>query len=69
MLTESEIIDHFSSRNLNEESGTYLRTHARRFAYLYNMVDKMRRNYGDNPIRIMDIGPSWSCLRGVILTR
>ncbi len=59
MNTESEIIAHYVSMDLDTESQMYLHTHAMRFAYLSSMVRKVRDNFNQNSIRIMDIGPSF----------
>lgn len=59
MNSEPEIIEHYESMNLDPESKTYLHTHARRFAYLLKMVQKVCANFNSDPIRIMDIGPGF----------
>jgi len=59
MNTESEIIKQYARMDLDAESETYLHTHAQRFAYLLRMVRKVRTNFGSNPVRMMDIGPSF----------
>lgn len=59
MNSESQIIQHYSSMNLSPEAKIYLHTHAKRFSYLYGMVQKVRMNFRSDSIRIMDIGPSF----------
>lgn len=59
MNSESKIIDRYAAMELDSEAETYLHTHARRFAYLWRMVQKVRSNFGNGPIRVMDIGPSF----------
>ena len=59
MNSETEIINHYASLELDPESETYLHTHAMRFAYLLGMVRKVRKNFVSSPVRIMDIGPSF----------
>jgi hypothetical protein len=59
MISADEIKKKFSGRNLNEESKKYIEFHARRYAYLLGIVEKIRNAMPARQIRMMDIGPSF----------
>ncbi len=58
--TSGEIVDHFRSRSLSEESWSYIHTHAKRYAFLLEKVAAVESTLrNDKPITIMDVGPSF----------
>lgn len=59
MKSADEIKEIFFGRNLNYESKHYIEFHARRYAYLLDIVEKIRNAMPARQIRIMDIGPSF----------
>jgi trans-aconitate methyltransferase len=59
MMSADEIKKKFNGRNLNEESQKYIEFHARRYAYLLGIVEKIRNALPARQIRMMDIGPSF----------
>jgi hypothetical protein len=43
----------------NDEMKTYIRIHAKRYAYLISKLKSLRREFAQDSINIMDIGPSF----------
>ena len=59
--TSGEIIDFFGERDLHEEAQSYIKTHAKRYAFLLEQVYKFRTEFTPPKINvtILDIGPSF----------
>ncbi len=54
-----KIINHFSEKNINGNSMSYVKTHAKRFAYMLNEINIIRKSIKERPIITLDIGPSF----------
>ncbi len=61
MVDRDFIFNYFRSKlNVSEkESLKYLSIHAKRYAFLINLVSEIRAELPDDSIRILDIGPSY----------
>ncbi len=58
--TSGEILDHFRSRDVTEDSLRYLQTHAKRYAFLLGKVEKVAPMLRTRQsLTILDIGPSF----------
>ncbi len=55
-----EIVKHFQARKLSEESQSYIKTHAKRYAFLLEKVSMLAAGLNQRPpITFLDIGPSF----------
>ena len=54
-----EIKKYFYNFNLNKEQKKYLDFHAKRYAYLLNILKEKRSLFKKDKIKIMDVGPSF----------
>lgn len=61
LLTSEKIVDFFRERELHEKAQSYIRSHAKRYAFLLEHVSNVRAALGqpDLPVTILDIGPSF----------
>lgn len=57
--TSHDIEQYFLHRNLDEVAKKYIRYHSKRFLYLLNTVNALRKDFSQQPIRICDVGPSF----------
>jgi len=59
--SSSQILDHFRDRQLDPESRSYIGTHAKRYAFLLDVVTKARQELAcvRSVGTILDIGPSY----------
>jgi SAM-dependent methyltransferase len=53
-----KIIEYFEAKNINSHSMSYVRTHAKRFAYMLHEIKKIRASI-KNQVTTLDIGPSF----------
>ena len=60
-LTSGAIIDFFRERALHENAQSYIGSHAKRYAFLFEHVSDIRAalTQPDLPVTILDIGPSF----------
>jgi len=54
-----DIINYFSNKKINNNSMSYIGTHAKRFAYMLNEIRKIREYIKESSITVLDIGPSF----------
>ncbi len=63
MFTTSEtIVEFFRNREMHGEARSYIRTHAKRYAFLFEQVLEVRQWLSPpdrSPMKILDIGPSF----------
>ena len=58
--SSSQILDHFRDRQVDPESRIYIKTHAKRYAFLLDVVTKARQELACvRSCTILDIGPSF----------
>lgn len=55
----ADIINYFSNKKINNNSLSYLFTHAKRFAYMLNEIIKIKECMGKHAVTVLDIGPSF----------
>ena len=58
IFSQKHILDYYKHLP-NKESLTYLSTHAKRYAFLLNLLTKIRNTIKEKKITITDIGPSF----------
>ena len=60
-VTSGEILEFFRERELHEKAHSYIRSHAKRYAFLFEHVSNVRATLtqSDVPVTILDIGPSF----------
>ena len=60
-ITSGAILDFFRDRELHEKAHSYVRSHAKRYAFLFEHVSNVRATLAqpDGPVTILDIGPSF----------
>ncbi|MDW8015381.1 MAG: methyltransferase domain-containing protein [Bacteroidia bacterium] len=58
-MTPADVQARLSPYAVTDEMREYIRVHAQRFAYLIDLVSRLRAQFKDSSIRIMDVGPSF----------
>lgn len=59
MIDKNSIINYYQKRITEKEALKYITIHAKRYAFLLNIISKIRGTISDENINIMDIGPSY----------
>lgn len=59
MVKANDIIKYYRDKLTDKESITYLAIHAKRYAFLLNIISRVRKKFNDKKIKITDIGPSY----------
>lgn len=54
-----QIVQYFLQKKLNEESMSYLTTHAKRFAFMLREIKEIKKKYSESSLTSLDIGPSF----------
>ena len=57
--TSGEIVDFFRNRGLQESAQSYIGSHAKRYAFLFEHVARVRAALTQPAVTILDIGPSF----------
>ena len=59
MVKAQDIVTYYKKKLTDDESIRYLAIHAKRYACLLNRLLKIRKAISEDPIALMDIGPSY----------
>ena len=59
MVKTNDIINYYKKQLTDKESIRYLTIHAKRYAFILNILSKIRTAIPDKKINILDIGPSF----------
>lgn len=59
MIDKNSILNYYQKKITEKESLRYLNIHAQRYAFLLNIILKIRNSISDENINIIDIGPSY----------
>lgn len=61
-LKGKKLIEEFPGVQLNEDSSSYYKVHSKRYEYLLTIIRECRDFFGEDPIYLLDIGPSFFTL-------
>jgi hypothetical protein len=63
LRSAKDILNHFETWDLDQESKTYLHYHYRRYVFLLQMIDEaiewIQPEMDDHPLKILDVGPGF----------